>query len=67
MFKYFKNSLYKLSEFRRFLKLTKQKKQVIFYAENESQWDFFEDTIEYLLKKKVPIHKVSNLINTFKW
>ncbi len=55
MFINFKNFIYELSEFKRFKKLEKKKKEVIFYSEHQNQWDFFENTIKYLLKKNIPV------------
>ena len=60
MFSFLKNFFDELYKFRKFLKLNKEQKKVIFYAENENQLDFFEDTINSLLKRNIDIHDVGN-------
>ena len=46
--KFLKKNFYEFFEFNRFKKLSLNKKKIIFYSENESQWDFFSSTIKYL-------------------
>ena len=60
MFSFLKNFFDELYQFRKFLKLNEEQKKVIFYAENENQLDFFEDTINSLLKKNIPITYITS-------
>ena len=43
MFNKLKVFLYELTEFKKFTKLDKEKRKLVFYAEHQNQWDFFED------------------------
>ena len=55
-YNFFKKFLRSFFDFNKYLKLKKENKEIIFYAENEGQWDFFKDIIKYLtLKKKLYI------------
>ena len=55
-YNFFKEFLRSFFDFKKYLKLRKENKEIIFYAENEGQWDFFKDIIKYLtLKKKLHI------------
>ena len=60
MLSFFKNFFNELYQFRKFLKLNEKQKEIIFYAENESQLDFFEDIINSLLKKNIPITYITS-------
>ena len=60
MFSFLKNFFDELYQFRKFLKLNEEQKKVIFYAENENQLDFFEDTINSLLKRNIPITYITS-------
>ncbi len=46
-----KNLFFEITEFRNFSKLKTEKKQIVFYSENPSQWDFYENIIKLLIKK----------------
>ena len=46
--KFFSSFFLSFFDFLKFKKLSKEKKEIIFYSENESQWDFFEGIIKYL-------------------
>jgi len=48
MLGFLKNFFNELCQFRKFLKLNEEQKEIIFYAENENQLDFFEDIINSL-------------------
>jgi len=63
MFNKLKVFLYELTEFKKFTKLDKEKRKLVFYAEHKNQWDFFEDIINNLLKKNIPICYVSSSKN----
>ena len=60
MLSFLKNFFNELYQFRKFLKLNEKQKEIIFYAENESQLDFFEDIINSLLKKNIPITYITS-------
>ena len=46
IFKFFNFFFLSFFNFLKFKKLPEEKKDIIFYSENESQWDFFEGIIK---------------------
>ena len=60
---FIKNFFYELHEFFRFQNFPIEKKKIIFYSENENQWDFFESIIKNLSKKKYYICYVTSSRN----
>jgi len=52
--------IFEYLQLRKLNKLEPFKKNLVFYSENENQWDFYEEIILQLVKKKVNICYVTS-------
>ena len=56
----FKDFIFEYLQLRKLNKLDPSEKNLIFYSESENQWDFYEEIILQLIKKKINICYVTS-------